>query len=356
MLKELVLKFYYGVRLAVWIGDSSFNKLLSICLECCPNCTSLPSIGQLPLLKKLCIKGLDNVTSVGVEFFGKNAPNAFPSLETLEFEKMPKWENWNFCEVNEEAKKFSNLRELRIVKCPELLGSIPENLLSLEKLVICDCKKLVISIQNLPMLSELDIEGCQEVVYKGFVDGSSLKKVCFSRIPKFTCAAEWLTLGSIKVESLKIEDCEELCSLQENSWGLLTQSMSLGELSIGKWSQLVSIGAEEEREELMQLKIPCTIQKLTITDCERLEKLSTTLHYVSSLRFWSCPNLISLSNNNLPSNLKILDWCCENIQCLFEEGENVNIGSVCLLEQLNISYCPSLISLSKTICLRISKA
>ncbi|XP_022748113.1 LOW QUALITY PROTEIN: putative disease resistance RPP13-like protein 1 [Durio zibethinus] len=68
MLKELVLKFYYGVRLAVWIGDSSFNKLLSICLECCPNCTSLPSIGQLPLLKKLCIKGLDNVTSVGVEF------------------------------------------------------------------------------------------------------------------------------------------------------------------------------------------------------------------------------------------------------------------------------------------------
>ncbi|XP_022748111.1 putative disease resistance RPP13-like protein 1, partial [Durio zibethinus] len=183
-LKELRLKCYYGVRLVEWIGDSSFNKLLSLCLEYCPNCTSLPSIGQLPLLKKLCIKGLDNVTSVGAELFGKNASNAFPSLETLEFENMPKWENWNFREVNEEAKKFSNLRELRIVNCPELLGSIPENLLSLEKLVICDCEKLVISIQNLPMLSELNVQGCQEVVYKGFVDGSSLKRVCFSGIPK----------------------------------------------------------------------------------------------------------------------------------------------------------------------------
>ncbi|XP_022746496.1 disease resistance protein TAO1-like [Durio zibethinus] len=154
-----------------------------------------------------------------------------------------------------------------------------------------------------------------------------------------------------KSESLKIDDCEELCSLQENSWGLLTQSMSLGELSIRKWAQLVSVGAEEEREELMQLKIPCTIRKLTIWDCERLEKLSTTLHYISSLRvleLWYCPNLISLSNNYSPSNLKILDiGCCRNIQCLFEEGENVNIGSVCLLEQLNISDCASLISLSK---------
>ncbi|XP_022746068.1 putative disease resistance RPP13-like protein 1 [Durio zibethinus] len=350
-LKELALKFYCGVRLAVWIGDSSFNKLLSLCLEYCPNCISLPSIGQLPLLKKLCIKGLDNVTSVGAEFFGKNASNAFPSLETLEFENMPKWENWNFCEVNEEAKKFSNLRELRIVNCPELLGSIPENLLSLEKLVTWNCKKLVISIQNLPMLSELDVQGCQEIVYKGFVDHSSLKRVCFSRIPKFTCAAEWLTLGSIKVESLKIEDCEELCSLQENSWGLLTRSMSLGELSIGKWSQLVSIGAEEEREELMQLKIPCTIQKLTIRDCVRLEKLSTTLHYVSSLgvlEFWYCPNLISLSNNNLPSNLKSLGiFYCENLRCLLEEGENVNFSNACFLEQLDINYCRSLISLSK---------
>ncbi|XP_022748117.1 putative disease resistance RPP13-like protein 1 [Durio zibethinus] len=350
-LKELALEFYCGVRLMEWIGDSSFNKLLSLCLDDCPNCTSLPSIGQLPLLKKLRIKGLDNVTSVGVEFFGKNAPNAFPSLETLEFENMLKWENWNFFEVNEEARKYPKLRELSIVNCPELLGSIPENLPSLEKLVISYCKKLVISIQSFPMLSELDVRGCHEVLYKGFRDNSSLKRVCFSRIPKFTCVAEWLTLGSIKVDSLVIDDCEELCSLQENNWGLLTQSMSLNELSIGKWSQLVSIGAEEEREELMQLKIPCTIQKLTIRDCERLEKLSTTLHFVTSLRMlvlWYCPNLISLSNNNLPSNLKCLKIeGCVNLRCLLEEGEHVNLSSACPLEQMNISYCPSLISLSK---------
>ncbi|XP_022746867.1 putative disease resistance RPP13-like protein 1 isoform X2 [Durio zibethinus] len=349
-LKELTLMFYGGVRLAEWMGDSSFNKLLSLCLEYCPNCTSLPSIGRLPLLEKLSIKRMRSVTSVGVEFFGKNVPHAFPSLETLEFENMLKWENWNFWEVNEESRKFPKLRELRIVNCPELLGSIPENLPSLEKLVICYCKKLVISIQSLPKLSELDVQGCHEVVYKGFADDSSLKRVRFSRIPKFTCAAEWLTLGSIKVESLKIDDCKELCSSQENNWGLLTQSMSLGELSIGKWSQLISIGVEEEEEELMQLKIPCTVQQLTIWDCERLEKLSTTLHYVTSLKMLQlsyCPNLISLSHKNLPSNLKTLViGGCKNLRCLLEEGENVNLSSACLLEQLNISNCPALESLS----------
>ncbi|XVE68306.1 hypothetical protein DITRI_Ditri09bG0057000 [Diplodiscus trichospermus] len=116
MLKELALRYYCGVRLAEWTGDSSFNNLLSLCLEDCRNCTSLLSIGQLPLLKKVCIKGLHSVTNVGVEFFGKNASNAFPSLESLQFEDMPKWENWSFIQVDEEARKFPRLRELFIRK------------------------------------------------------------------------------------------------------------------------------------------------------------------------------------------------------------------------------------------------
>ncbi|XVE81400.1 hypothetical protein DITRI_Ditri15bG0060300 [Diplodiscus trichospermus] len=328
-LKELALKYYCGVKLAEWMGDSSFNNLVSLCLENCPNCKSLPSFGQLPKLEKLRIKGLDSITSVGVEFLGEKMPNAFPSLESLEFEYMPKWENWNFCEVDEETRKFPKLRELRILYCPELMRSIPEYLPSLAKLVICRCWKLVISIQILPMLSELDIQGCN----------------------KFTCAAESLTLGSIKVESLVIDECEELCSLRENNWGLLTQSMSLGGLTIRNWPQIVSIGAEDEREELMQLKVPCTIQQLLIEKCERLEKLSTSLHYVTSLtvlQLWSCPKLISLSQNNLPLNLKsLVIMRCDNLVCLLEEEDNGNISNDCLLEKLEIGYCPKLVSLSK---------
>ena len=290
------------------------------------------------------IKGLLSVTSVGVEFFGKNGPNAFRSLESLEFEDMPKWENWNFSEVDEEARKFPSLRGLLIRNCPELLGSIPEYLPFLEKLVIFNCKRLVISIQSLPMLSELNIYGCNKVEYKGSESDSSLKTVSLSKIPKFTCAAEWL--GSIKVESLVIDGCEEFC------WGLLTQSMSLGYLKIGNLPQLVPIGAEEERQELMQyLKIPCSIQQLIIENCQKLEKLSTTLHYLTSLTVLElcfCPKLISLSKNNLPLNLKSLVILgCKSLECLLE-GENVNISHPCLLEQLDIGYCQSLVSLSST--------
>ncbi|XVE68324.1 hypothetical protein DITRI_Ditri09bG0058600 [Diplodiscus trichospermus] len=349
-LKELVLRGYSGVRLAEWIGDSSFNKLQSLCLENCLNCTSLPSIGPLPSLKMVCIRGLQSVTSVGVEFFGKNATNAFPLLESLEFEDMPKWENWNFIEVDEEVRKFPRLRELLILRCRKLLGSIPEYIPSLEKLVIKKCEKLVISIQSLPMLSELEIEGCHKVVCKGFVDGSSLKRVSFSYIPKFICAAEWPTSVSIKVESLEINNCEELCSLQENNWKLLTRPMSLGTLSIVGFLQIVSIGVEEAREEEMQLKIPSSIQQLEIQNCERLEKLSTTLHYVTSLsvlKLMSCSKLISLSKSNLPWNLKILEINdCKNLLCLLEERENGNISNDCLLEQVSIQNCPKLIFLS----------
>ncbi|XP_022748115.1 putative disease resistance RPP13-like protein 1 [Durio zibethinus] len=350
-LKELVLGYYCGVRLAEWIANSSINNLLSLYLENCPNCTSLPSIGQLPLLEKLPVKGLHNVTSVGVEFFGEKTPDAFRSLDSLEFEDMPKWENWNFCEVDEEARKFPRLRLLLIQNCPKLLGSIPENLPCLEKLVIFNCEKLVISIQSLPMLSELKIHRCHQVVYKGFADDRSLRSVYFSKIPKFTCAADWLMLGSTKVESLEIDDCEELCSLRENNWGLLTQSMSLVYLTIRNWPQLVSIGAEEEKEELMQLKIPGSIEQMRIENCERLEKLSTRLHYITSLRvleLLSCPKLISLSKSNLPLHLKrLVINKCENLQrLLLDEGENVNSISACLLEQLDVRNCPCLVSLS----------
>ncbi|XVE68314.1 hypothetical protein DITRI_Ditri09bG0057600 [Diplodiscus trichospermus] len=140
-------------------------------------------------------------------------------------------------------------------------------------------------------------------------------------IPKFTFAAEWLTtIRSIKVESLDIRGCEELSSLRENKWELLTQLMLLGTLSVEKFLQIVSIGSEE-REALMQLKIPRTIQHLIIRDCEMLEKLSTALHYVTSpsvLELWSCPKL----------------------------GENVDNSKAFFLEQLDIYKCPSLVSLS----------
>ncbi|KAG4127082.1 hypothetical protein ERO13_D10G197150v2 [Gossypium hirsutum] len=331
-LMELSIKFYCGEMLANWVGDSSFNCLQSLCLDDCRNLLSLPSIGKLPLLKKVRIKGLRSVRTVGVELFGENTTNTFSSLEILEFVDMLNWERWNLCEVDEEARKFPKLRELFIKYCPSLLGSMPDYLPSLKKLAIRSCGKLIISIQNFPLLSELEIHGCHE----------------------FSWAAKCLRLRSIKVESFEIGDCEELCSSRENNWGLLTQSISPQYLKISSCPPLVSIGTEEEREELMQLKIPSSTVNMIIRNCERLEKLSTTLYslaLLTELELGGCSKLISVARSNLPSNLKVLVIrSCKNLQCLLlDEGEDVDSNNACVLQELNIFNCESLKRINRSV-------
>ncbi|KAG4127083.1 hypothetical protein ERO13_D10G197201v2, partial [Gossypium hirsutum] len=331
-LMELSIKFYCGDMLANWVGDSSFNCLQSLCLDDCINLLSLPSIGKLPLLKKVRIKGLRSVRTVGVELFAENTTNSFSSLEILEFVDMLNWEKWNLCEVDEEARKFPKLRELLIQNCPLLLGSMPEYLPSLKKLAIRSCGKLIISVQNFPLLSELEIHGCHE----------------------FSWAAECLRLRSIKVVSFEIGCCEELCSSRDNNWGLLTQSVSPQYLEITKCPLLVSIATEEEREELMQLKIPSSIVRMEIENCERLEKLSTTLYSLALLMelvLDGCSKLISVARSNLPSNLKVLVIrSCKNLQCLLlDEGEDVDSNNACVLQELNIFYCESLKRINRSV-------
>ncbi|KAK8276774.1 hypothetical protein V6Z11_D10G223900 [Gossypium hirsutum] len=286
-LMELSIKFYCGEMLANWVGDSSFNCLQSLCLDDCRNLLSLPSIGKLPLLKKVRIKGLRS-----------NTTNTFSSLEILEFVDMLNWERWNLCEVDEEARKFPKLRELFIKYCPSLLGSMPDYLPSLKKLAIRSCGKLIISIQNFPLLSELEIHGCHEVIYKGFVDYSSIKRI--------SCPP------------------------------------------------LVSIGTEEEREELMQLKIPSSTVNMIIKNCERLEKLSTTLYSLTllmKLELNGCPKLTSVARSNLPSNLEVLIiQSCQNLQCLLlDEGEDVDSNNACVLQKLNIFSCESLKRINRSV-------
>ncbi|OMO89310.1 Disease resistance protein [Corchorus capsularis] len=275
--KELAIMNYGGSVFANWVGNSSFTSLLSLCMKNCRNCLSLPSLGQLPLLGKLWIKGMHSITKVGVEFSGENMRNiSFPSLEILEFKDMPVWEDWNFSEVCTEAKKFPRLRNLVIKDCPKLLGGFTTHLPSnLEILAVVNCKNLVISIQSLPRLSYLMIRGCVEVVYKGFEGHSALQVISFSSISKLTCVAE----------------------------------------------------------------------------CGRLEKASTTLHeltWLKDLQLIYCHNLISLSKSNLLLNVKkLLIGYCYNLRYLLEEGESSNmISNACVIEELRIFNCPSLVLLS----------
>ncbi|KAK2977629.1 hypothetical protein RJ640_020536 [Escallonia rubra] len=92
-LRRLKVKHYGGVEFPSWLGDPSFSQLAHMSLSECRHCTSLPSLGQLPSLKKLHISGIKGVKTVGKELCGvggREPPvgDAFPSLETLEFVDM----------------------------------------------------------------------------------------------------------------------------------------------------------------------------------------------------------------------------------------------------------------------------
>ncbi|XVF18423.1 hypothetical protein REPUB_Repub11eG0020200 [Reevesia pubescens] len=366
-LKELVIENYGGTKFPNWIADSSLQNLLSLNLNNCGNCKSLPPIGKLPLLKDLFIRGMHDLNKVGIEFYGENQSNAFASLERLWFEDMPKWEEWD---CDEQVAKFPCLRELRILDCPQLLGRLPNSLYSLEKLVFCGCRQLVtfpnslhsletliihgctqlvVSIPNLPRLYYLEIDECAELVLRDDADFPSLKKVSLSNISKFCSPTERLVLKSL--EHMRINRCNELMSLSQKQLGAVGQLRSLRGL------ELVSLELKEVEEEQLQLGKVCNIESLAVWNCKRLKRLLQDLHFLTFLtemRIEECPCIVSFSTNNLPPALKrLVIQGCVNLQCLVDQGENTSISNTCLLEHLEVRACRSLISLSLPIRLQI---
>ncbi|KAJ6735366.1 DISEASE RESISTANCE RPP13-LIKE PROTEIN 1-RELATED [Salix purpurea] len=89
---------YGGKKLPGWLGHTSFENLVYLRLCGCKYCVSLPSLGQLESLRTLLIEGFYNLESVGDEFYGSptNKGNPFRSLESLTFERMLKWREWEF--------------------------------------------------------------------------------------------------------------------------------------------------------------------------------------------------------------------------------------------------------------------
>ncbi|XP_022747359.1 putative disease resistance RPP13-like protein 1 [Durio zibethinus] len=352
VLKALAIRYYAGIAFPIWTEDPSFKNLQSLKFVNCPNCTLLPALGKLPLLKDLYIGGMKSVTSVGNEFYGENWTNAFPSLEKLHFRDMPEWKTWKPCEVDEQGRKFRCLRDLLIVRCPKLIGPLPECLPSLEKLEIGNCQKLVVSISNLPKLCELKIDRCEKVVLGSSMDLWSVKKITFSNISKFACVTSERvsTLEKMKVEDLNVKGCEELVSLWQTEWGWLVPLKSLRNLELENCPHVVSIGAtEEDKAKILQLDIPCNVEHLGIKYCEEFQKLSKSVTCLRELEIAKCPKLVSLLADNFPLTLKSLVIReCENLKCLLEDGENINFSCNSLLEFLQISYCEALKSLSSS--------
>ncbi|XVF73596.1 hypothetical protein PTKIN_Ptkin12aG0215000 [Pterospermum kingtungense] len=333
-LQRLSISYYGATKFPSWVGNPSFAEMVQLDLSGCVNCSSLPSLGRLPGLKNLNIKGMCAVTRLGPEFCGEgsHAVEAFPSLEFLRFENMTKWEEWISPAGN--AEVFSRLRELVLHDCPKLVGRLPRTLGSLVKLDVQKCPKLISSPLSYSCLGELTIEDSSDVILRSMIDQSSITKLKIKRISNLTCLTEELTKAMVKLEVLEIEDCSELRCLWRHGPGLDEDLPWLKSLVIKNCPQFVSLVGETQRlcglPSLKDIRIescqkfvsfpatglPCALKCLTILDCRALESLPGTfgMNGLEELEIIGCPSLKFFPKDKLPLTLKRLSIeNCTNI-------------------------------------------
>ncbi|GLT30434.1 hypothetical protein SLA2020_052330 [Shorea laevis] len=266
-LKNLTICGYGGSCFPNWVCDPLlFSNLSSMELSCCSS-TFLPSLGRLPALKKLVFKWMKAIEVVGSEFY--EGQGCFPSLEELVFDTMSNWKEWTF--PNGSEGEFPCLRRLVIDHCPKLLGQLPSNLSSLK---------------------ELDVIGCNAMLFKSMVDLTSLTKFRISRISGLTCLPKSFIQSLTTLETLSIGSCKDLTCLWEE-------------------------GAETE-----QNLLPFTLKHLSLSGCTTLESLpdaimmrmdgssssnsSMLMSRLERLEIDGCPSLKSFPRGKLPISLKYL--------------------------------------------------
>ncbi|KAH9783598.1 hypothetical protein KPL71_009373 [Citrus sinensis] len=315
-LKELKLRGYGGTKFPAWLGQSSFENLVVLRFKNCNQCTTLPSVGHLPSLKNLVIKGMAKVRSVGLEFIGKYCSEPFRSLETLCFEDMQEWEEWishggTAGGDQEAAKGFPRLRELSILSCSKLkalvwLLLLKEGCTNLSELILSRCRYLTAlpnSMYNLSSLQRLEIRDCPRIA-------SIPEEVGFPP----------------NVRTLQIEG-PNICKL----------FFDLGFHNLTSVRELFIAGGWEDEESFQQL--PASLVKLYIREFP-LGYLSFARNLTSleRLELRKCTILKSLPGNGLPPSLVFLSiYLCPYLEerCKKDEGEYWHLVADIPFVQLN---------------------
>ncbi|TQE00978.1 hypothetical protein C1H46_013518 [Malus baccata] len=339
-LKVLAIEGYGGTKFPGWVGDESFSNLITLRLDTCRYCFSLPALGQLPSLKRLEIDWLNGVESVGSEFYGRIKP-AFKSLEFLSFRYMWEWQEWCFPGAEEEeGGHFPNLCELSLKFCPKLVGKIPLDYfprlkrlslkgVNIESLAcLQECNKFCIELLS---LQELEISDCPNLVC--FVGGGvllapNLKEISMSRFKNWWSVPEDMQISLPSLPSLSIEVCNEFKSFPEES-----KFPSLDDLKIRACPEFVGFPHGGG------LQAP-NLKKMEITECYKFrslpEEMQISLPSIEYLCIWDCPELESFPEGGLPSKLLFLRiWRCKK---LMANRMRWGLQTLTTLKYLDVSF------------------
>ncbi|XP_058758770.1 putative disease resistance protein At3g14460 [Vicia villosa] len=324
-LKSLTIKGYGGINFPNWLGDSLFSNMVHLRISNCNDCLGLPSLGKLGNLKELVIEGMQSVETIGIEFYGSGDSSfqPFPSLESLHFENMQEWKEWDL--IGDTATTFPNLKTLSLRKCSKLIaGNIIEKFPFLTELELKECPLLV---QSMPL--------SDHVFRQLMFPLNLLQQLTIDGIPS---SMSFPTNGLPKtLKFLIISNCENLEFLPRE---YLSNYTSLEELKISySCNSMTSftLGA-----------LP-VLKSLFIEGCNNLKSISIaedvslkSLSFLRSIKIWDCSELESFTLGGLatPNLLYIAMWKCEKLHSLPEA-----MNSLAGLREMEIDNLPNLQSL-----------
>ncbi|XP_043714887.1 putative disease resistance protein At3g14460 [Telopea speciosissima] len=363
--EALLIENYGGMKFPSWIKDPSFSNLETVSLIDCRKCRFLPHLMQLPLLKHQVIYGCSAIKIVGSDIYGLSSANKeFLSLEILRFEKMEEWEEWPKVEENEGKEykeQFPCLPQLVIINCPKLRMFSDHCFPNLVELVVATCDVLRELPRFFPLLQELRIRECPKLVVLPFLQ---------------------------KIESLHLEDCDQITTLSSSSQSSSSSSarrvhdsffsllqletglpitlqelkivncMNLQSLPMGLFDNLTSVQVLELRGYRNLKSLPeglhklTSLQRLKITECPAFESFPD-MGLPIALRYLSISNCGKL--NTLPKGLhKLTNLYLEILECSFlMDCKNQapllywGLRDLTSLSSLAIGGCPALVSIPK---------
>ncbi|PNX78225.1 NBS-LRR type disease resistance protein [Trifolium pratense] len=300
--------------------------MVSLCIDNCTYCMTLPPLGQLPSLKDLQITRIMILETIGQEFYGivgggsNSSFQPFPSLEKLVIEEMPNWKEW--LPFQDNLIPFPLLKTLVLSKCPKLMGHLPSHLSSIEAIEIHSCDNLLVTPSIQPWLSSIkrlfigrdwDFESKTESTQRLLLESDSpcllhdnMIESCnmLLSIPKLiinnTCLRDLYLYGlqsltafpkkglPTSLQSLCIQECDNLTFLPPETWR--------------NYTSLVTLELHRSCHELTSFPLNCfpTLQWLEISACRSLESIfisETSPFSLSTLQYLyvsSCEALKSL--------------------------------------------------------------
>ncbi|CAI8593957.1 unnamed protein product [Vicia faba] len=311
-LKSFTIKGYGGINIPNWLGDSLFGSMVYLRISNCYNCTWLPPLGQLGNLKELNIDLMLSLRSVGIEFYGSDSSlsfQPFPSLETLRFEDMPQWEEWNM--IGGTTADFPSLKCLLLSKCPKLRGDMPHNLPSLTELELRECPLLVESRNSYDNNNFIIIIPASDVFDRLMLPLTSLRQLTIDGFPSLTFFPIDGLQKTLKV--LIIKNCENLEFLPQE---YLHNFISLEELKISySCNSMISftLGALPVLKSLF-IEGSKNLKSILIAEDASPKSLS----FLRSIKIWDCNELELFPPGGLatPDLVCFAVWKCEKLPLL----------------------------------------